>query len=189
MLEIFTVDIREIVNVDYSKFSKERIEKINRLKMPHSQLEAIGAELALIKAVKHFYPDASLPLKYYRNEHGKPYLSDYPDLYISISHSGNYAVCIASDTEAGVDIQQIRKANFRIAQRYFTREECEYIGNDELRFFDLWAKKESYVKALGTGITIPLNSFSVLDDGVDFKYIKLIPPSAEYVLWVCKFCE
>lgn len=188
MIEVFTVDIRQIKTVDFSQFSDERKRKISQKKNIHSQLESIGAELALIKGIRHFYPEAPLPIAYKRNRHGKPFLCDYP-LYISISHSGDYAVCVVSDTEIGVDIQKIRKANFRIAQRYFTAEECEYISNDTLRFFELWTKKESYLKAVGTGLTVPLNSFSTLENGKNYEFINLIPPSSEYVMWLCKFCE
>ncbi len=188
MIEVFTVDLRKIKDADFTNFCNERIEKIARKKLPQAKLQAIGAELALIQAVTHFYPDAKLPVSYKRNPHGKPYLTDYP-LHISISHSGDYAVCAVSDTEVGIDIQKIRKADFRIAKRYFTSEECEYIGNDNLRFFELWAKKESYLKAIGTGLTVPLNSFSTLGNGSNYKFITLPPPSGEYVLQVCKFDE
>ena len=188
MLKIFTVDLRAL-NPDTVILCEERKEKLNRLKMPHSRIEAIGAEAVMNMAVRHFYPDAPLPLRYFRNEHGKPYLSDYPGLFLSVSHSGDYAVCAASDTEVGIDIQKIRSANFRIAKRYFTKEECNYIGDNTLNFFDLWSRKESYVKAVGTGLTIPLNSFSSLHDGKDYKFITLAPPSEEYVMCVCKFNE
>lgn len=188
MIEVFTVDLRQIKDVDFTKFCDERIEKIKRKKTPHSRLESIGAELALIKAVTHFYPDAKLPVSYKRNKHGKPYLSDYP-LFIGISHSGDYAVCVVSDTEVGIDIQKIRTADLRIAKRHFTNEECEYIGNDELRFFELWSKKESYLKAIGTGLTVPLNSFSTLKNGKNYEFIALPPPSDEYVMQVCKLSE
>lgn len=188
MLEIFVIDLRTL-NPDDVILCEERREKLKRLKMPHSRLEAIGAEVAMNMAVRHFYPDAPLPLRYFRNEHGKPYLTDYPDLFINVSHSGDFAVCVASDTEVGIDIQKIRTANFRIAQRYFTKEECDFIGSDNLRFFDLWSRKESYVKATGTGITVPLNSFSVLCDTDKYRFIPLTPPTDEYVMCVCKFNE
>jgi len=188
MLEIFIIDLRTL-NPDSVIICDERKNRVKKLNMQHSRIEAIGAEAVMNMAVRHFYPDAPLPLQYCRNSRGKPYLVDYPELFINVSHSGDYAVCAVSDTEVGIDIQKLRNANFRIAQRYFTKTECEYIGNDELKFFECWSKKESYVKATGTGITVPLNSFSVLDEGDNYEFISIAPPSNEYVIYVCKFHE
>ncbi|MDO5396675.1 MAG: 4'-phosphopantetheinyl transferase superfamily protein [bacterium] len=185
MLEIFTVDARTLDLTRTDMVCSERREKLARLKNEASKRLSLAAELALIKAVLHFYPSAPLPLRCKRGKHGKPYLCDYPELHINFSHSGNYAVCAAADREVGIDIQQMRRADFRIAERYFTGEECEYIGSSEARFFELWSKKESRVKATGTGITIPLNSFSVLKNGGGFEFIELTPPESGYVMWVC----
>lgn len=185
MLEIFTVDARTLDLTNTDMVCSERKEKLNRLKNEASKRQSLAAELALIKAVRHFYPSAPLPLRYERGENGKPYLCDYPELHINLSHSGNYAVCAAADCEVGIDIQQLRRANFRIAERYFSKEECDYIGSSDMRFFELWSKKESRVKATGTGITIPLNSFSVLKNGGGFEFIELAPPEIGYVMWAC----
>ena len=185
MLEIFTVDARTLDLSRIDMVCGERKEKLTRMKNESAKRLSLAAELALIKAVRHFYPSAPLPLRYERGEHGKPYLCDYPDLFINISHSGDYAVCAAADCEVGIDIQLIRRANFRIAERYFTKEECEYIGSSEARFFELWSKKESRLKATGTGITIPLNSFSVLENGDGFEFKEITPPENGYVLWCC----
>lgn len=189
MLEIFTVDARTVDLTRTDMICHERKEKLERLKNEASKRLSLAAELALIKAVRHFYPSAPLPLRYTRGEHGKPYLCDYPDLHINLSHSGNYAVCAVADCEVGIDIQQLRRANFRIAERYFTKDECEYIGSSEARFFELWSKKESRVKATGTGITIPLNSFSVLENGGSFEFTEITPPEEGYVMWVCLYMD
>lgn len=189
MLEYFTVKASEI-NLSNRKmlleFSKERRKKIEVMKNEAAKKLCAAAELALIKTVKHFYPNDSLPIEYRRSEHGKPYLCNHTALHINISHSGNYAVCAASDCPIGVDLQQIRKVNFNICKKYFTSDEQLYVGCDEQRFFEIWSKKESRVKATGTGITIPLNSFSVLDNNDTFKFIELIPPESGYVMYVCE---
>ena len=53
-----------------------------------------------------------------------------------------------------------------LAKRFFTAEEQQFIleepeGINE-RFYRIWTGKESYLKYLGTGLTKPLGSFSVL---------------------------
>ncbi|GAB4019208.1 hypothetical protein GCM10028773_21370 [Spirosoma koreense] len=57
----------------------------------------------------------------------------------------------------GIDVEEI-KSDFPLADVIpvgFTNEERQYIGTDEqapLRFYELWTRKEAFVKAIGTGI-------------------------------------
>jgi 4'-phosphopantetheinyl transferase len=61
-----------------------------------------------------------------------------------------------------------------IGRRHFTPEECRMLDVEEQArdesFFRLWARKEAVIKAVGTGLTMPLNRFDVsssalTDDG------------------------
>ena len=95
-------------------------------------------------------------------ESGKPELADVP-LRFSLSHSGERCACAVYDRAIGVDIQKRAAADMRILERRFTPREREYVLNSadrEAAFTRVWTMKESYVKALGTGI--PLNSFCTI---------------------------
>ena len=98
---------------------------------------------------------------------GKPYLKN-SDIYFNLSHSGNYAMCVVSDKPVGCDIEIIRaNVNIEIAKRFFSREEYEYLLSikDEKEqsraFILLWTLKESYIKAIGKGLSAKLDSFSI----------------------------
>lgn len=92
------------------------------------------------------------------NPWGKPLLSDRDDLHFSLSHSGCWAVCAISDTPVGVDVE-LPRCTLRIAKRYFHPEELT--AADSVFLTRLWTAKEAFVKALGRGLTIPLDSFVV----------------------------
>ncbi len=105
--------------------------------------------------------------------HGKPILADHPDYHFNISHSGSWIVLAQHPSEVGVDVEMIRPINLRIAKRHFSATETADLlaqpAAERLRyFFDLWTLKESYVKAIGKGLRIPLSSFTVrkTDSGI-----------------------
>lgn len=123
---------------------------------------------------------------YSENENGKPYFVGYDDIFFSLSHSGNWAIAAFSDCEIGCDIQQIKDVNLNIAKRYFTSEEYEYIiaSKDKVdSFFSLWSRKESYIKAIGTGLSTSLKSFNVFEIA-DWQF-KEYDDIAGYKIAVC----
>lgn len=97
------------------------------------------------------------------NESGKPYVKGRNDLWFNISHSGDYAVCAISDEEIGIDVQEYRKINSSIAERFFSLQDIEYInkasGDREKNIIDVWTVKEAYAKLDGRGLSIGLDSF------------------------------
>ena len=152
----------------YSEMPTERQEKINRIKFDSDKRLSLGAGILLKMALGEYAEGAML-----KNEHGKPYIPDCP-LKFSISHSGNYAVVATAECEIGCDIQEIKaEPSMKIADRFFRKSEQDYIlgGDSEERFFRLWVLKESYIKALGTGLATPLDSFEIAFEN-DKPYIK-----------------
>lgn len=96
---------------------------------------------------------------------GKPYLRDWPGVQFNLSHSGAYGVCAISNAPVGVDIEMIRPLRQDVAKRFFTKVEQEYLSARPTEdFFRLWTRKESFTKAIGKGLTLPMDRFSVLDD-------------------------
>ena len=99
------------------------------------------------------------------NQWGKPYLKDHKEIHFSLSHSGVWAVCAVSDENVGVDVE-LPRCNMAVAKRFFRPEELEgldaldrYKQSDALN--RLWTAKESFLKMLGKGLTLPLDSFTV----------------------------
>jgi 4'-phosphopantetheinyl transferase len=97
--------------------------------------------------------------------HGKPGLVGAPEVSFSVSRSGTIGVIAvaAHGVTVGVDIEQVRpRANLAgLAVRTLGPEalaawraapETEQLT----RFLAAWTAKEAYLKAIGTGITVPL---------------------------------
>lgn len=103
------------------------------------------------------------------DRHGKPFLPDAPDLQFNLSHSNGLALVVTAWGRAvGCDIEWCNPALAcpRVAERLFAPEERAALAAlpAEQRvagFFDCWTRKEAYVKALGLGLSHPLDAFAV----------------------------
>jgi len=101
--------------------------------------------------------------KVLRTAKGKPYVES--DVHLSVSHSGDYFICIIADKPVGIDVQE-RKSNkaSKIAERYFSDLEREYVEeNGENGFFTVWTRKEAYSKMTGEGLAEIIRGTEVLD--------------------------
>ena len=88
-------------------------------------------------------------------------------LHFNLSHTRQLIVCaITQGCEVGVDVEYTeRRSRLEpIARRFFSDPEVAQLhGLDEAQFrstfFRFWTLKEAYLKARGTGITLPLDKF------------------------------
>lgn len=106
--------------------------------------------------------------------YGKPYIVGFPTFQYNVSHSENLFVVFVSNRSVGVDVEKIKSPNIQIANRFFTENEKNYVFSDPAltikRFYEIWTRKEAYVKYLGKGLSHPLLSFDVLKDIGDNFY-------------------
>ena len=107
------------------------------------------------------------------NEYGKPYLKN-SGVFFNISHCIGLAVCGIDNCEIGVDVENIREFPERVLKRSFSQREAEAVISSESpdeTFFRVWTLKESFVKAIGIGISYPLNTAEFLFEGSAIKAI------------------
>lgn len=109
----------------------------------------------ILKALKN-----RKPVQMEKAPGGKPKISAPSGFFFNLSHSGDYAACVASDGEVGVDIQKWREISVEsLSRRVLHEQEKTMIfrcNNEEDRkkaFFSCWAAKEAYVKCTGDGLS------------------------------------
>ncbi len=97
---------------------------------------------------------------------GKPFFSKRPDVFFSVSHSGDYAACSVSDVPNGIDIQEHRGLSCDISGRFFASEEDDYLKAEAENvtgdFFELWCLHEAYMKYTGLGMKQGMKDVSFL---------------------------
>jgi 4'-phosphopantetheinyl transferase len=123
-------------------------------------------------------------------DRGKPYLADEfaaERLGFNVAHSEDHGMfAVASSGDVGVDIEAIRTVTEGIAERFFSPREAAAIralpaSLRETAFFQCWTRKEAYVKALGDGLSHPLDGFDVTvapDEAVRLLRVAGHPESA-----------
>ena len=148
----------------YGRMSAERREKIDGVRLDEDKRLSLGVGILLdIAADECGVRDKTISLC----ENGKPFFMYSPDVFFSLSHSGERVMCVVSDAPVGCDTEMIDKCNYRLAERFYSLAEREYVlsfDGDIARktaFCRIWTLKESYVKMLGTGFVLPFTDFSI----------------------------
>ena len=159
MLKMFYCDVENMSDAEfqrlYYKSDERRKAKVDRLrKRPAKKLSVAAGDL-LRKAIAEEFNINASELRFRSGKNGKPYVEN-AKVEFSISHSENIAVCVLSDKPVGIDIEYIRDVNVNVARRLFTQDEQNYVFEKwplvKQRFFEVWTRKEAYVKMLGKGV-------------------------------------
>jgi 4'-phosphopantetheinyl transferase len=107
--------------------------------------------------------------RFTRTPYGRPVIADasFDWLSFSLSHTRSLVVCaVAARSAIGVDVESLaREPPLEVAGHYFARDEAAELmrappATRAHRFLEYWTLKEAFVKALGLGLSVPLDSFS-----------------------------
>lgn len=145
----------EEVGMLYHALPGWRREVADKYKHKGSRRECIVAFSLLQQLLREYCGIEDVP-PFSFNEHGKPFLSQYPDIHFNISHCKNAVVAALSDEEVGVDVEAIGRYKEQLAAYCMNADECrmmESSDNPDLEFTRLWTMKEAVAKLVGTGIT------------------------------------
>jgi len=151
-----------------------------RFVFPHDAL-AFAVGRALVRRILAAHrPPPSGGWRFVMNPYGRPELPDPgdPPLSFSLSHCrGLVAASCAPARAIGIDVERLDRdcAFLDIARSFYSPAEVEALAAlpPERRreaFFDFWTLKESYIKARGLGLSIPLAEFSFTLDPLAIRF-------------------
>lgn len=165
VMDVSVFDNEEIYNRTYSMVPAERKEKIDAFIPRSSKNLSLGAGYLLEYGKKDLNVGRLTPVSVEDQETESP-------LYYSLSHSGSRAVCAISDVRIGCDVEITKEdrssveREIKVAERFFTENECAAIRKDYEAFYRFWTLKESILKVTGYGLSMPLDCFEI-DPGED----------------------
>lgn len=151
------------------KVAPQRRDRVKRFMFIQDSYRSLFGE-ALVRAILcKDYGYTNSDIRFEHNEYGKPHVVGNNDFSYNISHSGCWVMMIWGHGLLGIDVEQIKQIDLSIADRFFSVQETESLmqktdGERLNHFYTLWTLKESYIKAAGKGLSIPLDSFSILEN-------------------------
>jgi 4'-phosphopantetheinyl transferase len=146
--------------------SEKEQGKAARFKRDEDRNSSIAARGALRVLLSGYTEISATEIRFSYSENGKPHVVD-SDIDFNVSHSDEWVVlAFGKRRNIGVDIEKIKLEMEveGIAARFFAPEEIELLKAAEEKhtlFFQIWARKEAYVKACGSTLFSELNRFSV----------------------------
>lgn len=160
---------RELLAKYASLLTQDEQEKQQRYRFAKDQHDALITRALVRCVLSHYAELAPENWRFIKGEKDKPEILNPPlPLRFNISHTENLIVCaVMLEHDIGIDVEYLPRNNdiLAIADRYFSPLEIEELfslpkNEQRSRFFDYWTLKESYIKACGLGLAIPLDHFS-----------------------------
>ncbi len=164
----------------------ERAQRISRFRRWEDQWQSLAGDMLVRYVLKERYGLPASAILFKRNADNKPELVG-GELQFNVSHSGIWAVAAFHSEPVGIDIEKVGIADMGLARSMFASSEyealCRLSAERRNRFFyDIWTGKESYIKALGKGLSLPLDSFSVAGETGGSSHIEAAPQGLKTVM-------
>ena len=166
----------EIQNTDLLSTYKqimipEEAEKQQRFYFPKHRHQYLVARALVRTTLSRYTGIEPRLLEFLKNHYGRPEVilpERLPPIRFNISHTDGLIACaVVLKQDIGVDVEDImrREVSLDLANRFFSEKEVnslQQLPKDKMwnRFYDYWTLKESYIKARGMGLSIPLDQFS-----------------------------
>lgn len=162
----------EVVAALAETLSAEERARAARLVIEHARRQFVVARALLRRVLGAWLGVEALEVQLAQEPRGRPVLGEphaSSGIRFNLSHSGMHGLlAVARDCVVGCDLEVIRPevATQDIARRYFAPGEVRRLAalpasERSAAFFRCWTRKEAYLKALGSGLAVPLDAFEV----------------------------
>lgn len=167
-IEVWTLPLVPREDDDTLLDDRERA-RLARLRVAAKSRQFLAAQAGLRRVLARYLNRGPAAIVFGYGAHGKPFVPDAPELGFNLTHSGDLAlVAVTAGAHVGVDLEQVDRERpfLRLAARSFDAAESTWLQarppqRTARDFYRIWTLKEAYLKALGTGLTVPPASFRI----------------------------
>lgn len=168
MLKICAVKVPKFINktkynnlfLQISKYKHENTKNYSNIRDSYRNI--IGETLMIYMYLENRdFLENQFEISY--DCYGKPFIPTNHQIFFNISHSGDWVTCAIDSSPVGIDIELVQNIELDNINHFFSSEEYKQLTTkksslDKVKYFyELWTLKESYFKATGRGIFLPLN--------------------------------
>lgn len=165
--------------------SREECLGVEKLRFDADKQRFLIARAALRDILARYLQKTPNNIHFQYNDYGKPYLQ-CQSLHFNVSHSLNCILYAVSKTNpVGIDVEHCAKniEYLSVAKQFFQKTEYRKLldlpeKERVLYFYRCWTRKEAILKAMGTGLSFPLN---VSELGWELQEIN---PAQDYIATV-----
>jgi 4'-phosphopantetheinyl transferase len=159
-------DMQAQRSVLFSLLDADERDRAIRFRFERDRVAYVTMRGMLRVLLGHYLNQDCRKLRFGYNAFGKPYLDAPLAFNVSRTRSAGL-LAFATEEEIGVDIERLRPeiVTDDLARQVLSAAEMnDYTASSERSqlFFEVWTRKEAYVKAVGTGLSTPLPSITVL---------------------------
>ena len=154
----------------HAMLSAEERERHSRFRFDKHKLQFLVSHALVRVTLSRYAPVQPQAWRFSVNAYGRPDITGegLPRLRFNLSHTDGMAVCaVVLDTDVGADVEHSGRPGqtVELADSFFSRSEVQAlralpVERQRERFFDYWTLKESYIKARGAGLSLPLDQFA-----------------------------
>lgn len=184
-LNINQLKVPGVFETFLEQVSPDRRQRVERHATASGKLQSLGAGLVLNKILEQFGLNPSETVLEY-GENQKPYIPHCSQLHFNLTHSGDYAAGVWAYSPVGIDIEQVESNGEEVARRFFHESELRWLeglsseAERSQGFFRMWVLKESFLKATGLGVRLPLNAFEIRIEDEDIHVKQKVNENTYY---------
>jgi 4'-phosphopantetheinyl transferase len=162
----------ELANASADLLASDERERAAQFHFDKDRNWYIAARAILRQLVGRYEKVSPQSIQFTYNTFGKPAING-SSLRFNTSHSGGLALfAFTRSRNIGVDLERMRPdfSSREIATQFFSPDEIAALralpADSQARaFFNCWTRKEAFIKAHGSGLSLPLHKFVVSLDG------------------------
>jgi 4'-phosphopantetheinyl transferase len=159
----------------------EELARMRRFTFERGQREFLATRVLERSVLSRHAAVARQAWRFRPGAHGRPEIDaprPIPAVAYNLSNTDGMVICAVAvpPLEVGADVEHLdRRTNLAVADSHFAPAEVAALRGlapaaQPRRFLDYWTLKESYIKARGLGLKIPLDQFAFdLTDGAPVR--------------------